>query len=149
MNCTPTDASFQLPQTPSSPSPRHGGKLARTGPAWASSAQMVSYPPLSSSSLPTPSSLKKRPSQNMSSHQSYKCNFKFILCTTFDFKEDYTSVVKGGPSTGLSRPPGPLRPRSIVNSFRFIRSNPGGTEQGALGCTWHSGPYVPIVSLIH
>lgn len=55
--------------------------------------------------------------------------FKFILCTTFDFKEDYTYSLKAKQHQsymkwnydylGLF-----LLPLYIVNSFQFIKSNP-------------------------
>lgn len=58
----PPPPSFQLPLDPlaPSPSPRHGGKLAGTGPAQGSSAsRWLHSPPVPSSSLSTPNPLKE------------------------------------------------------------------------------------------
>lgn len=47
---------------------------------------------------PPPAPLKKELPRIRHLAGAVNVKFKFILCTTFDFREDYTSAVKGGPS---------------------------------------------------
>lgn len=140
MNCTPYLLLSRSPQSPS-PQAKEGG----IGRAWAKRVSLMGrwlHSPLS------PHSLKEEiVPQRCHLTGAVNVKFKFILCTTFDFKADYTSVVKGGHSSGPEQPPGSLLgPEALLtpsNSLGLIlvmlSKGPGHTsaQHHMCHCTLH------------